>query len=151
MKTKFDFSRQLKVGNEGEKLFIKCYKNRRAVKSGGIAFDLIVDDYSSVELKTDSYSMGNTINFFMEKYGNIKAKTLGGPWRAARDGVKFFVYLFLKDKVFFWFDPNKLCNFLDEYVKTCAPKKIENNGWTTVGYLVPRHLCEKLCVRIDRF
>lgn len=145
----FDFKKQLKTGDIGEKLFLTYYKNKNAKKTDGKVFDFTTD-LGTVELKTDTYSMLETPNFFMEKYGNIKTQALGGPWRAFKDGVDFFVYFFLSNKVFFWFKSSELCSFLDVQTQNIPQRIIRNNGWETVGYLINRDSCKHLYT-IDRF
>jgi hypothetical protein len=149
----FNFNKQLTVGKEGEDFFLKCYKFKSARKADGYKFDLWVADNLKVELKTDSYPMEKTENFFMEQYGNIEEKetSVGGPWRAKKDSIDYFVYLFLKDRTFFWFKPNNLCKLLDKISVDKKQRLIKNSSWTTAGILIRRDEIKHLCVSIDTF
>jgi hypothetical protein len=144
----FQFNKQLNVGDCGEKLFLKTYQSRKVEKADGIKFDFTIDDRKTVELKTDTYSMERTPNFFMEYFGNRDTGALGGPWRALQDKVDYFVYLFLNDGVFFWFDPKTLCPFLDIEINKLQPKEIPNRTWTTVGFAVSREICNPYCLNV---
>lgn len=140
----FDFKQQLNAGAEGEALFLKLYPWLN--KADGIVFDFERDG-KTVELKTDTYSMSKTPNFFMERHSDKARQTLGGPWRAARDNVDFFVYMFLAEKKCFWFRSKELAGFLDTH---CANKRtidVPNKTWTTCGYLVNRKDVEHLVIR----
>jgi len=142
----FDFKQQHAVGASGEKLFLLNYQG--STQGDGRKVDLVFEG-ETVELKTDSYSMDDTANFFMERYSDVDTLKEGGPWRAV--DCDWFVYLFINQKTFFWFRPKELCAFLDEYTKDKKPKMIPNKGWTTVGFTVPRKLCEPFCARQDTF
>jgi len=146
----FDFETQLKVGETGEAFFLKCYKG---TKSDSRQYDIILENGDTVELKTDTYDMNETPNFFMEQFGNVKnvPDSLGGAWRAKRDRVNYFVYYFSSNRTFFWFEPNKLCKFLDTNLKKFFKKFIKNTSWTAVGYLVKRKEIEHLCVLKETF
>ncbi len=126
----FDFNTQLKVGETGEKFFFKCYADKRPRMADSRKFDMFIEDDKTVELKTDTYPMIKTPNFFMEQYGNLASipGSLGGPWRAKRDGVDHFVYHFTSDNVFFWFDPNTLCNFFNFVIFFILVQKISKNS-----------------------
>ncbi len=148
----WDFKEQLEKGNAGEKIFITNYASLKPVKSEKERyFDFTLKDGKKVELKTDTYSMDATPNFFMERFGDIVTKKSGGPWRATEDKVEFFVYFFLKDKTFFWFEPKKLCKFLDKYIEGKSYRPIPNKGWVAGGYPVPRELCKPYLIRMDKF
>lgn len=144
----FDFKEQLKVGAKGEDLFLALYP--KAEKTDGIKHDFILNG-KTIELKTDSYDMETTKNFFMEHISDIKGLKdsdgklgrengvkMGGPWRALEDGVDYFVYLFQKQKKCFWFKPKPLVEFLNEHIKTLGYKVIRNKGWSSRGYAVER-------------
>jgi len=138
------------VGDVGEQAFIKAYSNLGPVKSKDRAFDFHLKDGKTVELKSDSYAMEDTENFFME----ISAHGgLGGPYRALNDNVDFFIYYFLKNKTFFWFDTKKLCAKLDELIltKKYKIKSIRSTSWVVEGYTIPRSDLECVLQRKDVF
>ncbi len=142
----FGFQDQLKIGNKGENSFVKYYKDRGAKKVKTRDFDITIDNDKKVELKTDSYKMEKTANFFFERYRNAE-KAPGGPWQSKEKGCHYFVY----DKTFFWFDNDKLCKFLDKIIKNYEPKQIRNKGWACIGYAIPREIVKHLVIQEDKF
>lgn len=142
---KFDFKEQLIVGNKGEKIFLELYPE--AKKEDTKKYDFSFRG-KTVELKTDTYSMEETGNFFMEHIADIKTGKVGGPWRALEDNVDYFVYMFLQEKCCFWFEPKPLVEYLDKYIKTVGYKTIRNKAWTSRGYTLPRELVENLRLKI---
>ena len=82
MGKKFDFNTQLSTGNIGEDHFKQLYSNLNPVKSEDLKYDFKLSNGSTVELKTDTYDMEDTPNFFMEYYSDMKKLKIGGPWRA---------------------------------------------------------------------
>lgn len=148
----FDFDTQLGVGNDGESDFQKHYRSLRPKKSNDRKIDFVLNTGKTVELKTDTYDMDKTPNFFMEMFGNIDDGKIGGPWRAMQDSVDFFVYYFPKNKTFFWFETVKLCGLLDQIVAAgLQPKEILNKGWKARGYAVPRSSVTSALLRQDTF
>jgi hypothetical protein len=157
METIFDFKDQLKVGNKGESSFLSCYESLGAKKSQNREYDFYLTSGehkdAKVELKTDTYDMKDTRNFFMEILGSTADGKLGGPWRAMQDGVDFFVYYYIRNGTFFWFRTDALCYFLDDLVASghLLPREIKNKGWVTRGYIVPRDKLETIQFRMDTF
>jgi len=97
--------------------------------------------------------MEQSENFFIEQYGNNSRipESLGGPWRALRDKLDFFVYLYIKDRTFYWFNPENFCKYLDRVIKKYPQKLIKNDGWTAVGYLIKRADVQHICLHKDSF
>lgn len=151
MKNIFNFKEQLAVGNKGEKDFIDNYSSLKPEKSKERAIDFILEDGKTVELKSDSYDMNATENFFIEVFSNCETGTIGGPYRALKDNIDFFVYYFLKNKIFFWFDTKELCKLLEIITPKCKTRNIKNTSWTTMGYLVPRELLRPVIIKEDKF
>lgn len=145
MKT-FSFNEQLEIGDVGEKHFKEHYANLGPVKSDKYEVDFFLKNGKSVELKTDSYDMEATDNFFMEMISDINSGKLGGVFRAKQDNVDLFVYYFLKNKTFFWFDVNKLHQRVEDLILTnkYKIKSIKNRRWTTQGYALPRSKFEDI-------
>lgn len=137
----FHWGKQLNVGKQGERIFQELYPE--VTKTDGRINDFTLNG-EGVELKTDTYSMEKTQNFFFEFYGNIEKQSIGGPWRAVRDKVKWFVYMFVKDKKVFWFDSNELVEFLDKEVKKHKLKYVKNIGYEACGYAIPRDTVKHL-------
>lgn len=151
-KKKFGFKEQMYAGDKGEALFKKAYKKvEKPIKTDGRKFDFYVNETETAEIKTDTYSMSKTKNFFMERFSSTQSKKPGGPWRAAEDDVDYFIYLFISDNVFYWFEPKALSKFLDDYIKSEKPIFIRNKGWETEGYKVKREDIAHLCSRKDVF
>jgi len=144
----FNFKDQMRIGDIGESEFIKIYEKlepKKSLKNRKIDFTL--NNGKTVELKTDSYSMSKTPNFFMEKETILPDEKviLGGPWRSKDHKIDYFVYYYMNDKVFFWFEPKPLCKILDTYIKESKIKPISipnrsGNGETfrSYGYKIPR-------------
>lgn len=137
--TTFSFKPQLKVGEAGEKHFAERYDN--VTQTDGRLNDFIYqspEGEKTVELKTDTYSMNKTPNAFMEYYSDMDKGTLGGPWRAARDKVDYFVYYYLSDGKWFWYPTAPLVKFLDKWIKGKKHKEVKNRSYMSCGYAVPR-------------
>ena len=141
----FSFKEQLGVGATGERMFIEFYGG---TPSEDRKYDISHTD-GKIELKTDTYSMEKTGNFFMEKFGSIEDSKIGGPWRAAQDDIDFFVYFYVTDKTFFWFKSKQLVEFLEKYTATLKAKTVRNKAYTTLGYAVPREALEHILFRKD--
>jgi hypothetical protein len=154
MEKTFSFDKQLAVGDTGESDFCRYYDNLSPVKSKqDMSYDFLLNTGEKVELKTDTYNMEDTGNFFMEIFGDIEKSKMGGPWRAMQDSVQYFVYYFKNNKTFFWFDVSMLCNALDSIIAKhhFTPREIKNKNWITRGYLIPRELLKDYMIRTDVF
>ena len=150
----FDFKAQMAIGNKGEQDFLTQYKSLGPVKSeDDKTFDFRLGNGKKVELKSDSYSMEETENFFMEVCGCITTAKLGGPLRAKQDKVDYFVYYFPRNKTFFWFRTDELCERLELIIltKKYKAKDIKNKGWTAIGYAIPRSEFADLEMKQDKF
>ena len=147
----FSFRKQFKIGNKGESLFIKHYSDMNARKTGTRDFDIFIDDNTKVELKSDSRSTLDSPNLFIERYSDLDKKTPGGVHQSFGKGTKYFVYLFLKDRTFFWYETSKLKDYIDKNEDKFEKKTIFNFGYRSLGYLVKREEVMKLQIRIDKF
>lgn len=152
-KTKFDFQEQQVIGDRGEKEFARCYAVLHPKKSDDLAYDFIINGGASVELKTDDYLMTETPNFFIETVSDTATQKPGGPFRAFKDGITFFVYYFVRNKTFFWFETTKLHNRLQELIASgkYPLKSIKNKGWITTGYAIPREELTPVLMHQDYF
>lgn len=146
----FDFKTQMAIGDIGENHFCTRYADLAPKKSVERAVDFHLADGRSVELKTDDYPMDSTANFFMEITSHGK---LGGPYRAQQDNIDLFVYYFLKNQTFFWFETKTLCPRLDTLIKSnrYKIKIIKNKGWSAEGYAIPRAEFESVLLKKDVF
>ena len=136
---KFDFKAQLKVGDRGEELFLERYPGKIEVYPGR-EYDFTCKKTGlTIELKTDTYNMDKTANFFMERFSDVHKQTSGGPWRAHGDDVNIFVYYFVRHNLWYQFNNLRgLCERLDELTKKQGMIYIKNKGWVTAGYTVKR-------------
>jgi hypothetical protein len=90
------------------------------------------------ELKTDSYDMSKTPNFFIEYYSDLERAKRGGPWQALANNTKYFVYMYPTNNTFFIFETEKLVAMLEHIVQDMMMIRIPNRTWTTCGFKVPR-------------
>lgn len=144
--TKFDFNKQLKIGAKGEEDFVLSYPTVITPFSGH-AYDFdCVDTGAKIELKTDTYDMDKTVNFFIERYSDYNKKSPGGPWQSLDKGVSVFCYYFKKNGVWFQFNSlKKLVNRLNKITEGKGLVFIQNRGWTTAGYKIRREDIMDLC------
>jgi hypothetical protein len=137
----FSWKKQLEVGQHGEHLLLTNYHTPLAPATT-LTYDFIrLVDGGKVEVKTDTYSMAKTPNFFFERWGNVEEKKPGGPWRARRHGIDEFTYFFVMDYVYFVFSsPKELCARADKLIrqKGSEEKYIKNRAYVTMGYALPR-------------
>lgn len=137
------------MGDNGERLFAESYWHLNPVKStADLKYDFDTT-LGRVELKTDSYPMDKTPNFFIEKFSDMTKESLGGPWRAAADGIELFVYHFINDGTFFWFKSSELCALSDTLITKRRERWIKNKAWTTLGYVIPREEFKKILLQVD--
>lgn len=150
----FTFEGQLHVGSAGEQAFLDKYPHPLTI-SVDLRWDFIrVTDGARVELKTDTYDPAKFPNFFFERFSDEVAETLGGPWRARKDRVPVFVYLFEKTGTYYEFtDLKGLCTHLDKgiakglYKEFRVKNKGRGGGWVTLGYAVPRESVKEFFVK----
>jgi hypothetical protein len=132
----FDFSTELQKGNKGERWLSRHYHSS-LVKFSGREFDFIREDNKRVELKTDWYNLANTEFMFIERWSDVDKKKPGGPWQS-QDKTDIFVYLFIRDGVYFEFDDmDALVNRLEDLTKKLKLIRIRNRGYSGGGYKVP--------------
>jgi len=144
----FNFKDQMRIGDIGEADFARIYEKLEPKKNiENRQIDFTLNNGKTIELKTDSYSMNNTPNFFMEKntVSHDNTSKSGGPWRSKEHKIDYFVYYYMNDKVFFWFEPKSLCKFLNKYIKSNKLKAItipnkdgKGREYKSFGYKIPR-------------
>lgn len=139
----FDFAAQLRQGKKGEAFVERHWPHpirRHEVLRGP---DYVDSTGAIIEVKSDSYDMDKTANFFMERFSDGAKQTPGGPWQAMQKGVTCFVYLFLQNRTWFRFDDvPALCGRLEGLVLPLVG--IPNRGYTTMGMKVPRESLKDL-------
>lgn len=138
----------LQVGQNGEQDVFDRYYRKLDIYEGKEYDFTVKSTGKSLEVKTDTYSMDKTSNFFMERYSDVNKKDTkpGGPWRAAADGVDIFLYYFVRDNTWFQFcDLPKLVERLNTLHAGSGLVYIRNRGWTTGGYKCAREDVMDLC------
>ena len=147
----FTFKTQLSVGDTGEQHFSQSYSRFSPMKPDDRRYDFILFNSSSVEVKTDTYDMNGKLNFFLEYRCGSKA---GGPWRSVQDKVTFFVYYFIKNNTYYWFNPQTMCEVADKFIRERKPKlfyikNVDNYGneYGAEGYAIPRAIFDKVLLR----
>lgn len=141
----FDFQIQLKLGNRAEELFLEHYPTKIEIYPERAYDFTCTKTGAKIELKTDTYNIDKTSNFFMERYSDVHKKTIGGPWRAKRDKVDIFCYYFVRHNIWFQFNNiPALISRLDELTDGKGLVYIKNKGWITGGYKVKREDLEDL-------
>lgn len=141
-----NFQDSLAIGKEGERVFFQKYSRKlKLLLRDGFKEDFVAGrDREMVELKTDSYDMLSTPNFFMERYSDIDKKKPGGPWQSLAKGIGTFIYYYIKNDVYFLFNTTDLVHRLNDIIGEMKPIRILNRGWITTGYKVPRIALEDL-------
>lgn len=140
------FSDSVQHGDAGEALFLEAnpeYRKGRYDSYTDFQSDL---NGTTVELKTDTYSMERTPNFFIERYSSDQTMLPGGPYRNLN--TTYWVYYFLEQDTAFWFHPRDLVERIHELglddENTLVP--IRNRGYNTLGWKIPRSAVEDLAV-----
>lgn len=142
--TTFDFKEQLAKGVEGEVNFLLKYENLIEKTDGGFISDFkILSTGDKIELKTDFYDPRKTKNFFFEFQSNKEKASPGGPWQALMKGSKYFVYRFSRTGQEFWFNTEDLVAAIC-LIDDKSLVEIQNKGWVTTGYKLPRKKFEHL-------
>lgn len=141
----FSFRKQLKLGHEGEDLFLSL--NPGLKKLDGKIADFETPDGMGIELKSDSYDMSRTPNFFMERISNVEKGTPGGPWQALDKKVPVFVYWYPKHQHAFWFNTDELVGALEE-IGPMRKHRVLNMGYRSEGWLIPRYYLQQIYTEV---
>ncbi len=138
-KEPWDFKKQLSVGMKGEKLLLQKWPHAVRKHDALKGPDLVDSRGKVIELKTDTYPIEKTANFFMERYSDASVKSPGGIWQAASKGVDVFVYLFINSGRWYVFeDMAALIKRVEELTALKFLHNIPNRGYVTQGYKVRR-------------
>ena len=141
----FTFNGQLEVGDRGEQLFLERYPRKLEIYPGREYDFTVKSSREKLELKTDTYNMNKSSNFFFERYSDVHRKTPGGPWRAHKDEIDIFCYYFVRHNLWFEFrDLDGLIERLNDLTKKQGLIYIKNKGWVTGGYKIPREALDDL-------
>lgn len=141
------FKRSLAAGRSGELLLASLWTELVPIE-GGRKGDFMLGN-KKVEVKSDSYGLQGSVNFFMERWSDEDKLKPGGPFQALEHGCQFFVYFYPTDKVAFVFDTGSLCRVLLKMLPELKPVNIRNVRWNTVGYKIPREALKDIYVIKD--
>lgn len=146
-KKAFLFNEQLAKGERGEHFFLHHYHSP-ILKYRWHTADFIDWEGSKIELKTDFYSLQDTEFMFMERYSDVDKRKPGGPWQSHKNGVDKFVYLFIRDGVYFEFENmEKLLARLKKLTDKAPMVYIKNPTYRAGGYKVRIADLEDICHR----
>lgn len=140
--TRPEFYSDLARGKAGEQLLAEKFPELLIQLHGTGPDFRILGSQTHLELKTDSYDMQKTPNFFMET--ESRPGHLGGPFQALAKGSKYFIYYYVQNDKYFIFDTAQLVDFLRQRIGQYEERAIENRNYLTKGILVPRKDLEAL-------
>lgn len=136
----FEFQKQLLVGNRGEEEFSKQFPGFN--RTDGRTHDLINDETGeTVEIKTETRTLTETPNIFVERWSSIQSQKPGGPWQSK---AEYFVFYFEKDNRFFIYNRAELIERVEALVSKLKLISVPNRTYTTQGYAVPREWLKDL-------
>jgi hypothetical protein len=147
MSKTFGWKTQFDKGMDGETLFQSIYTGQSLTKSETREYDFDREDGKRVELKTDSYDIDKTKNFFIERWSVFEKKKPGSVWQSI-DKADVFIYFFSKNKVWFEFpDIVALVAAVEDYVAEHEVPLVfvQNKGYNGAGYRIPRNVLAHLC------
>lgn len=137
----WSFQDQLLIGDRGEQLFMERYPKKLVIHPGRDGDFIEVNSGKKIELKTDTYNMDKTENFFIERYSDIHKKTPGSIWQAQSHGCDIFCYMFVRHNI--WFQFNNIPSLIVEIERLTHNKGlvyIKNRGFISGGYKIPRDI-----------
>lgn len=138
------FGASLLKGKQGEALFTELWHEPLERLDGRKHDFKLIGTGETLELKTDSYDVNKTPNFFLELYSDVAKNKPGGPWQARKNGTKYWVYFFSTNLIAYQFKTEELAEWLDLHWKDYDPISIYNRVWITSGIKVPRAKLEHL-------
>ena len=142
---KFDFKKQLEIGQQGEHIFMERYPHKLTIHPGYDG-DFIDSKGRKIELKTDQWCMDTeTSNFFIERYSDFWKKTPGSFWQAYEHGCDIFCYMFVRNDTYFKFtNIEAVLEVLNKHIEDTKGRfiMIKNKGWQTAGFTIPREKLE---------
>lgn len=131
-----NFKKSLKKGQDAEAEFLLKYPN--LVRTDGRKHDYLNSKGEKVELKSDSYSLDQTENFFMEIVSVKEKLKIGGPFQSLSNGVDYYVYQFASDNAVFIFKTSELCAKLLLIADVRKQRDVLNKDYKTTGILIKR-------------
>lgn len=138
------FHDSLQVGDAGEALFSDANPSFQKQDKKSHTDFICSDSGDSLELKTDTYPMDKTENFFIERYSSDKTMLPGGPYRNLK--TTHWVYYFISDDVAFWFNPQELVTLIHKLGLDNEKKltRVYNRSYATLGWKIPRRDVEHI-------
>lgn len=106
-------------------------------------------DGHKMELKTDTYDMTTTENFFMEYQSDKGRAKPGGPFQAQQHGCKYYTYFYIQNLRSFTFEVDALVGKLNQLIPSLTVIEIPNTGWVTTGFKVNRDLLKDIYKEFD--
>lgn len=135
----WDFKEQLKVGSRGEELFLEKYPRKLKVHPGKDGDFIVQATGDKIELKTDTYNINKSENFFIERWSDYYEEKPGSLWQARDHGCTIFCYYFVRHNLWYEFrDIPALINRIEELTEGKGFIMIKNKCWITAGWKVRR-------------
>lgn len=137
----FDFHEQLRQGHLGEDLFSRAYPN--FIRTDGRKHDLIcIVTGKTVEVKYETRTTNKTGNVFVERWSDWDRKKEGGPWQSNADYYCFW----FSDGEHFIFETDEFRKMAEQLIAKFKWKihEIQNDGYVTKGYPIPRKMFEEI-------
>jgi hypothetical protein len=139
------FDVDLSTGQAGEEMLLQMWPQLERLS--GLQFDFLTPDGEGLELKTERRSLAQTKNIFIERWSDVSAQRVGGPWQAWGRGATLFCVLYAPDQVALLYRTAELIGWVEQHLSTLQSVRVRNRTWYTEGLLVPRSLVEHLLVK----
>ncbi|MDD4804646.1 MAG: hypothetical protein PHN69_05685 [Candidatus Pacebacteria bacterium] len=142
-----DFNSSNSKGNLGELRFLKTHPEWTKIGDGYTVADFKCGD-TTLELKTDFYSMDKTPNFFMEYISNGNTGTIGGPFRDT--SINYFVYYYYNDNMAYWFNTKELVDKIKSIYHKSDLVPVKNPYFTSYGFKVNRNVLSDILLKTEK-
>lgn len=138
------FKSSLAKGQKGEELLLKVWPG--LTRLDGRKHDFVDAQGKTYELKSDSYSIEKTKNFFIELVSNIQGFKVGGPAQALKNETDFWIYMYPTSNVMFIFNTTELVEEINKLLisEQLQLSLIPNRGYSTIGVKMPRELLKHI-------
>lgn len=130
-----DFKKDLARGVAGEELLLSLWPILK--RTDGRTGDFLLRG-KKMEVKSDSYGIGGSPNFFMERYSNVGKQSNGGIWQANEHSCSYLFYWYPSDKIGWLFNVKKLLAYMNKNESNFRKVYVNNVNYCTLGYLVKR-------------
>lgn len=102
------------------------------------------DFRDAMSIKAPKDGWRRTDNLFVEKYSSEADGSPGGPWQAQTHSAEYYVHFFFGDGSIFAYRTDEMVDFMNENEGRYRLRPVRNEGYTTMGYPVPRADVAKL-------